>query len=627
MSRTFYSNDGQVFNAGDINMFNPVGAEQWSTFMVMHSDPIDLTSMKNLVSSKPYPSIFDNITQQVFDDAKAGDAATIYALENEGYWFVGDWFNGGLVFFNGSGSTGIQFCFVRAMDDCPNDDYTYWFYLGQGTTTTYTATNPQTGTTDTYNNCLIPWDQLKLNNVAEPTKWGYILGCPTICHWEPLPVPGHKKYEKNNYNDSIQRTSIEGGDFVNNLVLYYQTTFMVDAVYVVSDVLPQHARYEWWDSAEQPAPDPYAPGGYAGPGGGDGTFDNSSIDVPVPGLPPDTLLNCGIVKMYQPSESEMRQFMNYIYSAPQSIIDNFKKIWVNPMDSIISFAISPIAPDVDTAEEVKFCGQGSNISMNPLKSQYKHISCGNIKKQSILNAFFGSALDYSNYTHVSIYLPFIGFCPLPSDEVIGAALSVDYNLDFLSGECVAFVNVNKDMIVGRDDSGANPDNPPNDMHVNSVLHTYKGNFLASAPLTGNNYQNLYQSVMSSVTSIGTGLASGMTGNIAGGVAGIASSIGSNLLGQKVTYQRSGTMAGNGGQLGEYTPYLLIERPIQSLSSDFVDKRGYPSNCCDLIKRAKGYFEIIPGTFQPDIDNFAITATKEEVDMIAQALETGAVINE
>lgn len=334
--------------------------------------------------------------------------------------------------------------------------------------------------------------------------------------------------------------------------------------------------------------------------------------------------------MYQPTETEMRQFMNFIYSAPQSIIDNFKKIWVNPMDSIISFTVSPIQPTVGTAEEVKFCGVGSNISMNPLSSQYAHISCGSLSKQSILNAFFGSALDYSNYTHVELFLPFIGFVPLPADEVINSGLSVDYNLDYLTGECVAFVHVTKDMIVGRDDSSDNPDNPPNDMHISSVLHTYKGNFLASGPLTGNNYQNLYQSVLNSVTSIGTGLASGMTGNIAGGVAGIASSIGSNLLGQKVSYQRSGTLAGNGGQLGEYTPYLLIERPIQSLSSDFVDKRGYPSNCCDVIKNATGYFEIIPGTFQPDLDLLnggSVAATKEEVDMIAQILESGAVIND
>ena len=629
MADVFYTNSGSPFNVGDINIYDPVGGQQWSTFMNAKPDPLFASYMKSFVTDLPYPSIFNSISQATFDAAKAGDEATITALENEGYWFVGDWRNGGLVIFEGSSTGTVGFCLVRDMDDCPSDDAQYWFYWGnQDFPLTVSQINPQTGTSENYDNAIGFIDVVKWNGTILGSNWGVIEGCPEIGHWDVL--HNTQVNERINVNDSYQRVSIEDGSF-KDIPLYYVTTFMIDGYMNVGpDGTGYHDKYQWWKNAQKPKPDPNAPGGYSGPAGGDGTFDNSSIDIPVPGLPPDTMLNCGIIKMYQPTETEMRQFMNFIYSSPQSIIDNFKKIWVNPMDSIISFTISPIQPSVGTAEEVKFCGVGSNISMNPLSSQYAHISCGSLSKQSILNAFFGSALDYSNYTHVELFLPFIGFVPLPADEVINAGLSIEYNLDYLTGECVAFVHVTKDMIVGRDDSGDNPDNPPNDMHISSVLHTYKGNFLASGPLTGNNFQNLYQSVLNSVTSIGTGLASGMTGNIAGGVAGIASSIGSNLLGQKVSYQRSGTLAGNGGQLGEYTPYLLIERPIQSLSSDFVDKRGYPSNCCDVIKNAAGYFEIIPGTFQPELDLLSggsVAATKEEVDMIAQILETGAVIND
>ena len=622
MADSFYANNGQIYNMGDLNIYD-VGGGQWATFMQFKSDPIFASYMKDCVSGLPYPSIYNNITQAVFEAAKAGDEATITALETEGYWFVGDWYNGGMVFFEGNSTGTVGFVLVRAMEECAS--WVDWMYWGNDQFPLQVSQqDPADSQYKNYDNALGIVDDVKINGILSNTYFYVITGCPEIGHWSV--ADNRVIYERNNINDSYQRTSIEGGDFVTDLIKFYQTTFMVDGFNWITTT----DKYQFWKNAERPKPDPNAPGGYSGPAGGDGTFDNSSIDIPVPGLPPDTLLNCGIVKMYQPSDAEMRQFMNFIYSSPQSIIDNFKKLWVNPMDSIISFTISPIAPTVGTAEEVKFCGVGSNISMNPLTSQYEHISCGSLSKQSILNAFFGSALDYSNYCHVELFLPFVGFVPLPADEVINAGLSVDYNLDFLTGECVAFVHVTKDMIVGRDDSSDNPDNPPNDMHISSVLHTYKGNFLASAPLTGNNYQNLYQSVLNSVTSIGTGLASGMTGNIAGGVAGIASSIGSNLLGQKVSYQRSGTMAGNGGQLGEYVPYLLIERPIQSLSSDFVDKRGYPSNCCDLVKNAAGYFEIIPGTFQPELDLLgggSVAATKEEVDMIAQILESGAVIND
>ena len=612
MADYFYANDGSVINIGDLNIYDPVSGHQWATFMTLKSDPIFASKMKDAVVGLPYPNIFGNITQQIFEDALDGDEATITALESEGYWFVGDWYNGGLVFFEGADASHVGFVLVRAMEDCAGD-YNNWMYWGnQNYPLTISQVDPSDGTTKAYDNAIGFVDDIKMNGVLDNTTMYFIEGCPEIGHWEALPLPGQTVYERNNVNDSYQRTSIEGGDFVNNLVTFYQTTFMVDACQRVTTT----PKYKFWKNAEKPKPDPYQPGGYSQPDGGDGTFDNTSIDIPVPGLPPETLLNCGIIKMYQPSETEMRQFMNWIYSSPQSVIDNIKKLWVNPMESIISFAISPIAPSVGAAEEVKFCGVGSNISMNIIDKQFATLNCGSLTYKNIIAEYFGSALDFSNYCKVSMFLPFIGFVPIPSDELIGGDIAVDYNLDFLTGECVAFVTIAKKVDSIK-------------MKYNSVLHTYKGNFLAQAPVTGNNFQNLYQSVLNSVMAIGTGTATAMSGNVAGGIAGVASTIGANLLGQKVEYQRAGTMAGNGGQLGEYCPYLILERPLQSLSSDFVDKRGYPSNLCNTISNIEGYFEIIPGTFHPDIqkakDIWGIT--KQELDMINQLLIDGAVYNE
>ena len=607
MATSVYTNSGSVFNIGDLNVYD-VSVNQWATFMQFKSDPIFCSDMKNAVVGKPYPAIYSVIDQTIFDKAKAGDEVTVAALENEGYWFIGDWYNGGLVFYEGADSNHVYFAVVRAMEDCGND-YSKWFIWSKNCEITISQIDPADGQAKNYSNAVGFVEQFKKNGALQPNWFGIIYGCPEIGHW--VVADNAVKYERNNVNDSYQRTSIEAGDFVTDLITFYQTTFMNNAIEYVN----YSENYPWWKNAESPKPDPYNPGGYSGPDGGDGTFNNNSIDIPVPGLPAETLLNCGIIKMYQPSESEMRQFMNWIYSSPQSVIDNIKKLWVNPMESIISFAISPIAPSVRTAEEVKFCGVGSSISMNPLEKQYDTLNCGPLLDKGIISKYFGSALDFSNYCKISLYLPFVGFVPIPSDELIGGDIGVDYNLDFLTGECVAFVTI------AKTDS--------HDIKYNSVMHTYKGNFLAQAPVTGNNFQNLYQSILSTVTSIGTGTASAMSGNIAGGIAGVASSIGANLLGQKVEYQRAGTMSGNGGQLGEYVPYLIVERPIQSLSSDFVDKRGYPSNVCNTISNIKGYFEIIPGTFHPDIidakDVWGIT--KDELDMINEYLQNGAVYNE
>lgn len=331
------------------------------------------------------------------------------------------------------------------------------------------------------------------------------------------------------------------------------------------------------------------------PGGGDGTSIDS-IDIDFPSLPPSTLLNSGIVKMYNPDATQMNNFVNFIYSAPDNVIANFKKLWVNPMDSIISLALSPVAVHTTTAEEIKFCGVGSSVYASVIPDQYMEIDCGSL----YIPEEYKTLLDYSNYTKIQCFLPFFGFVSLDADEVVGSTVYIKYMVDLLTGEALAIIKAAKTKIINSDVK----------IEYNSCLYQFKGNILTQAPLTGNNYQQLYSGVLNLVTAVALP-------NPAS-VAGVAN----DLLGQKVTTQHGGSITGNGGALGHYTPYIVITKPIRHKPVGFEQGFGYPSDLGGYkLSAYSGYVEIDSTALRLE----SVPFTDFEKNELKNILESGIII--
>ena len=588
-------NNDEVISLGDINLYTNVGNKQWFTFMNARSSAMSLVEWKSYVANKTSNPIFINITQDTYDKAKAGDAETVEHLQNDGYWLLGDFVNGGLIIFNTNSSNTVGFTLVRAMDDCPNDDYQYWFYWG----------NSNQSITDAYygDQYIAFIDHAKVDGNFDNSYWGAIIGSPLTGHWDIS--ENRVVYDRLGMPLAINSTSIESDDFVNNLLIFYKTTFIEDGFTNVPSGIPYHDRYEWWAVGNQPVPDPNEGGGGSSTGGGDGSYDNTSDSIPIPTLPPDLLLSSGIVKMYYPSAQEMSAFTNFIYSSPTSIVDNFKKIWANPMDSIISLGTVPFNVSTNSPEEVKFCGVPSGISMAPISSQYIQIDCGYKK----IDKYWDGALDYNNYTKIKLFLPFIGFIDLNTDDANGATVTVKYNIDLYTGDALAFVHIAKtDYPVKAPES----EKAKQAVNIDGTMYVHKGNVLSQVPLTGANYQGLYSGIMNVAT-----------GALVGGMAGAVAGIGADIMSQKVNVSRSSHLSPNAGELGEYTPYLVIERPIQSLATGFNSKFGYPSNMYKTIKNLSGlgYIQIEPDSLIID-DLTTRGVTNEEITQLKSILASG-----
>lgn len=395
--------------------------------------------------------------------------------------------------------------------------------------------------------------------------------------------------------------------------------------------------------------DPNDQGGTSDEGGGQGTFDETSDVVPIEPLPELSAANSGLITLFRPSLSELNALGAYLWTNLTDFIENLQKMFSNPMDYFIAFHIVPCIPEVLLSRNIKLGLWETNVSMPPVASQWYEFNCGTVS----LSQYWGSALDYSPYTKVSLFLPFIGSVSLNTDEVMGKRVGLLYRIDLLSGQCVAIVTV--EILEGQ---------------APSVLYQFTGECSVSVPLTGADWSRVYQAAFGAVGSIvagGAGMAihAGTTGGanaaLAGaraansiskagnafakinatskGVKGVAamreqmlnaaaiaadsataaaseatkgsqaaqrmrllntvSNTVSATMGTKYQVQHAGSISGSAGMLGNKTPYLLVEYPNQSLAKDYKHYVGYPANLSGKLSEFGGYTEceqVIPGGF-------------------------------
>lgn len=409
--------------------------------------------------------------------------------------------------------------------------------------------------------------------------------------------------------------------------------------------------------------DPNQQGGTSIPGGGQGTFDDTSDPIPYPLLPTLSAADAGLITLFRPEKNALQALGRILWTNITDFIDNLNKIFVNPMDYIVSLNIFPCVPDVGESREINIGSWTSNIYMPPVLSQWYEHNCGTIR----INEYWGSALDYAPNTRISLFLPFIGSVDLNVDEVMGHALTIKYNVDLMSGQCVAMIAID-----------------------NSVWYQFTGECSISVPLTASDWSRVYTAAIGAVgTAITGGIGAAYAGAAAGGAtaalagaraseaismagqnfaminetskgikgvqemrsrmleaAEIASSAAkqaaaaptqvgagirasriantvNNTVGQvtsgKGHVQHSGSVSGSAGMLGIKTPYIIIEFPNQSLADNYRHFVGYPSNTSGKLSEFTGYTEceqVIPSGF---------TGTDDELAELLEALKGGVYL--
>ena len=351
------------------------------------------------------------------------------------------------------------------------------------------------------------------------------------------------------------------------------------------------ATQDWLNGVTptQDETDPFAPGGIADQGGGDGDFTPHGEDITDPEIPDVDAVATGFITLFNPSVSELNSLASYMWSGGFDV-NTFKKLFANPMDCILGLSILPkIVPNGGSAT-VLVGNISTGISMTKAARQYIKYDCGSIT----ISRFSNSFLDYEPYTKIHLYLPFIGMHQISTDDVMNKTVQVKYTVDILSGACVAFV------IAGG-----------------TTLYTFIGQCAASVPITGQDWSTMINGVLGAVGSVASVAGSIATGNIAGAIGG-AASMAQNVMGSKPSIEHSGNMGGMGGMLGIKTPYVIIERPAQAIPAKQNAFIGYPSFVTKNFSDLQGYNEV----YSTHLEN--IPATEAELNEIESLLKSGVI---
>ena len=362
--------------------------------------------------------------------------------------------------------------------------------------------------------------------------------------------------------------------------------------------------------------DPYSQGGNSGGGGGEGNFDDTSDTINIPSLPSISGLNTGFFTAFVCTQAQLQSVSNYLWTnVIDDIIDTstglgekvdaLKKMVTSPYDAIMGCSLVPVSPPTGGSKEVKMYGVvKTGISLPYASSRWVEVDCGTLN----IHEFWGSYLDYSPYTKTtSLYLPYIGVVSVDIDLIMAKALQVVYHVDILSGICIAYIVVD-----------------------GSVKFQYQGHCSTTIPVTSSDYSGAIQSGLGLVGNIANVVSSGVSGGLSGGLGGAvlgatgsaisqAPSVASNVMGMKPDIKSGGGVGSSGGILGVQKPFLIIERPKQSVPAFQNGFSGYPCNMTKKLSDLTGYTEV------ERINLTNISLTEDEKNELLEILESGVYL--
>lgn len=326
-----------------------------------------------------------------------------------------------------------------------------------------------------------------------------------------------------------------------------------------------------------------------------GDDDNSRPDegtpTPTP-IPP--IVDIGgsasaLYTVYNPSKNNLNALGAYLWTS--DILEQLVRIFTNnPMDAVISLHSIYCSPSLGANSNIKlgYLDAGSGTNCPTVNSQFVSIDCGYVD----IPEYFGDCRDYSPYTNVTIFLPFIGFRTVKTEDIVAGRVNIKYNIDVLTGSCVAIISVRK-------------------KGVSHTLYTFEGNCSMSLPLTGADHTRMIAGLSSAVLG-------GVTGGVAGAVMGGVNSMASGSF--QANIQRSGSFSGNAGAMSIKKPYIIVNRDYIYDAESYNELYGFPANISTRLGDCSGYNRV-KSVHVDSISN----ATKEEKDEIESILRSGFIL--
>ena len=319
------------------------------------------------------------------------------------------------------------------------------------------------------------------------------------------------------------------------------------------------------------------------PGGED---EGGTKNPTLPVIPPFSA-GAGLLHVYNPTQLELDEFGNWLWSTfSGEFIDVVAKLFNNPMDAVIGLHEIYCTPITNGSRTIRAGFLDSTVASRLVSQRYVELNCGAIT----VPEYWGNYLDYSPYTKVYCYLPFIGIVELNTDDIIGHGVQVLYKIDTYNGSCIAMI------ITARNTK------------TEKVVYQFSGNCAVEVPITSGTRSAILGGIMSAVTG---GLTGGAVGATVGAIRG--------AMMNKNSVQHSGSFGASFGALGIKKPYIIVKRPQQKVVPGYNTNYGYPAHKMVHVAKCTGYLRA------REVEVVSATATEEEKKRIERLLKEGVFV--
>ena len=319
-------------------------------------------------------------------------------------------------------------------------------------------------------------------------------------------------------------------------------------------------------------------------GNGMGEDDTDYIDFPSLSTT-NPAIKSGLYRLVKIDTTNLNKLSKFLWSTDP--LDTLIKVFSKPFDCIVSLMTLPFNVNSDSStSELKILDYSTGVQVYKNCYSAQQLSFGSCD----CNESFGNFLDYDNTT-VSIYLPYIGIQPLDIQDVMDSVLTLVYNVDNQTGQCVALLKSTK-----------------NNMDVDSVCYSWSGNLANLLPLTGADNTQYLQGLFNSISSVAVGNSGGA----------ITNSFNTIMQGDK-QIMKSGRLDSNTGNLSVQYPYIKIERPIWARPSNYLDMLGQPYFAEETLGNLSGYVKVT------EVKSELNGVPEESRDRIIELLKDGVYI--
>ena len=381
---------------------------------------------------------------------------------------------------------------------------------------------------------------------------------------------------------------------------------------------------------------PYSGGGYSEPGGGEVTnYDDTSDSVTDDGLPLIGATRSGMISLFCPSGIEVQNLAEFLFS--YNFFDWLQKNLQNIEELVVLFGMVPFSITGAGQANVTFLGFDISQWTHPIyltkcPDQYFEFDMGSVSfdgNDSRIHTT-DSVFDYSPFSTLGIYLPFIGYQELDIDEVRNTTISLRYKVDVLSGACVAIIRL-------TDEKGTRD------------VYQFSGNCLTQLPLGSSDISGIVQGVISVATAAaGAGAAGAVasageaftaekeaagklseaganlqnkqrSASVSNANGNLASATANGMMGMKPNYKHSGAIGSASAMLAVKQPYLYLKTPSEAVPEGYEKYCGFPANITTRLGSLSGYAVV------EDIRLNGLVATSPEVEEIYQLLKSGIII--